>query len=252
MIVRTEQIESLASISFENEMVRHFQEFAPRLAEVIGEPSVRHTVKLSVDRATGWGFTNRGPLRFYLESMIALGSDFDTDPQLPWAAAILEDSTIADQMDRADRLYQQMHEYYQKVMGPGNEYGIEALRRMAGTKIEDFAALSGNFEDGTIARFRELYPQKCEYAGEPALRTLIRNGVASAQKYSLPGQAGSTLMAGMMVAFGHGVATDSLYPWIRSTLEDPRIPTPKDRAKRLYDKLMVYLRQVLANVDGIK
>src|SRR5207302_2071857 len=113
-------------------------------------------------------------------------------------------------MARADRLYTQAHEYYQNVMGPRNEYGIEALRRLSEAQLKDFTASDGTFDDRVLASFEAMYPQKFWHVGEARLRILIAEGVKSARSFSIANDAGRVLLIGLMFGFGHGAARD---PW---------------------------------------
>jgi hypothetical protein len=63
--------------------------------------SVLLTVRKGIERAAGYNFTLRGPLRFYVEAMLSFGSDFNTDPQLAWAVEVLNDASEPDELSRA-------------------------------------------------------------------------------------------------------------------------------------------------------
>ena len=92
LVIRPEQMEvfkEAALRSFESEMVAHLAEFSPPLFKAIGEEQMRKAIQFGIDRAGSYGFDFRGPVRLYLELMLLFGSHFDTDPQYPWAAAIL-------------------------------------------------------------------------------------------------------------------------------------------------------------------
>lgn len=252
MIIRQQQIavfDVIGEKKFEDEMVEHIQQFAPRLSDVVSEPGVRRAVQLGLKRSRQYGLSNRGPVRFYIEAMISFGSDFDTDPQLPWAAEILTSKAPVDQATRADLLFQKTHEYYQLVMGPDNSYGIEAMRRIANAQWKDLIASDGEFSDRILSGLQRMYPQKYWYVGEPLLRALAGRGIEMAQAYSIASGPGAALLIGLMFGFGHGVATDPLYPWVGRTLKDTLIQHPQDRVLRLSDKLMVYARRVLEYVD---
>lgn len=80
-------------------------------------------------RAKAYGFTNRGSIRLFIEMIFLFGSGFDTDPQYPWAATILADSS--EQMYRAERLYEKIIDYQEKVSGANAVNTIEALRRVS-------------------------------------------------------------------------------------------------------------------------
>lgn len=253
--IRQEQMtvfEEHAERDFEEEMVQHALKSAPRLSRVIGEPGVRQTVTMGLERAKQHGFTNRGPMRFYLESMVAFGSDFDTDPQIPWAAEILDDQSMPDQMARADRLYVKIDDYYKKVMGPGNEWGIQAMRRITEAKADIFGRPGMDFDRRILAGLRHMYPEKCAYVGEAPLRSLVSEAMTSAQRYGITSEAGRGLLAGLMFGFGHGVTRDPQYPWVGRTLEDALVANPNDRASRLYDKTMVYVKRAVEFLDQEK
>ena len=132
MKIRKEQMAALDRATlkaFQDELVRHLRDFDPKHTKVLGEDGVRQVIRLGMERAAKYGLTNRGPIRLYIELMFLFGSDFDTDPWLPWAGACLSDPTIIDQMDRAEVLYEEMTTYLDAVAGPDNAYLIEALRR---------------------------------------------------------------------------------------------------------------------------
>jgi hypothetical protein len=250
--IRSEQMaafEQAALRAFEDEMVEHLGKFSPQHCEVMGEPRVRSVIQLGMARAKTYGFTNRGPLRFYLEMMFMFGSDFDTDPLLPWVAKILTDTATPDQMQRANQLYGQLMDYAEKVAGPDNAYIKEALRRASLQRFEDLPLPAGNFEKEMIARLTANYPQKCEYVGESALRELIPLGIGLAGKYSVSTAGGKVFLIGLMFAQGHGFATDPQLPWIQATLNNPAITDPNKRIERLYSKTMTYLRHVLASLE---
>src|SRR5579863_8700811 len=102
--IRQEQIETFRRATlqqFEDRMVTHLQQFAPRHWRVMSEADGRKVIRLGIDRAAQRGFTNEGPVRFFIELMFMFGSYFDTDLQHPWATAILEDSAFPDQIARA-------------------------------------------------------------------------------------------------------------------------------------------------------
>jgi len=250
--IRDEQMavfEQAALKNFEGEMVEHLKKFSPQHCEVMGEPRVRSVIQLGMARAKTYGFTNRGPVRFYLEMMFMFGTDFDTDPLLPWVGKILKKAARPDQMERADQLYGHLMEYAEKVAGPDNAYIKEALRRASLQRFEDLPLPAGNFEKEMIARLTANYPQKCEYVGEAALRELIPLGIALARKYSVSTAAGKVFLIGLMFAQGHGFATDPQLPWIQATLNNPAITDANKRIERLYSKTMTYLRHVLASLE---
>lgn len=226
---------------FEDEMVEHLKKFSPQHCKVAGEPSVRQVIRLGIETARRYGLTNRGPVRFYIELMFMFGSYFDSDPQYPWAGAVLRDSEVIDQTIRADRLYDAMNKYLAEVSGPDHQYLIEAMRRLSQLRIEDFLTPGQDPEEGMLAKLLSIYPQRCEYLGEPLLRATIRHSFKLADLYNLSTDRGRVLMTGFAFAMGHGFAKDPLYGWVGRRLAEPRSSRATDRVEELYSKALLYL-----------
>lgn len=249
LVIRQAQMDvfkEAALASFENEMVAHSQEFSPKLCKVIGEERVRLVVRNGITRAGGYGFTNRGPIRLYIEMMFLFGSGFDSDPQYPWAGSILRDST--EQMARAERLYEQVLDYQEKVSGPDGVNTIEALRSLPLLAHQPLEFSSSNFVTGMLREMANIFPKKAAYVGEEGLRGLIRESCEVAKGARFSTSRGYTLMVALMYAFGHGCADDLLYPWLSNTLTDERIVDSLARAERLERKALTWLDHVLNDV----
>lgn len=253
--IRDKQIKALeeaALLRFEDELVEHIKEFAPKHSEVIKEEGVREVVRLGMERAKKYDFTKRGSVRFYVELMFMFGSDFDTDFQLPWAEGVLNNDQIKSEMERADILHEKMVEYLEQVAGKDNEYALKALERLNKARIEEYRTAGGDFDKETIAGLRSIYPQKYEYLGDELLQTLIERAKDSAQKFSVTSEKGKAMFVALMFSLGHGFADDALFPWVRATLEDEKIPDPNERAERLERKMKIYLDHVLKYLEEIK
>lgn len=252
MKIRKEQMAALeraALKGFEVDMVRHLAQYAPRLSQVAGEDAVRREIRFGLERAGRYGFTKRGPVRFYIELMVRLGCDFDTDPLLPWANAALKEAPDQDQMVRADRLFERAMDYFHKVFGPDDEQMVAALRRIDEARLEDYPASAHDLEEVGLRGLTAMYPQKCEYVGEPALRALIRRGPELARKYSTATDLGLALFIALPFALGHGFAADPLYPWIAGVLGNAMIADPEKRVERLYNRTKTYLGEALARLE---
>ena len=252
-VIRRAQMDALsqaAQHNFENEMVRHMYEFSPAHCDVIGEGGVRSVISLGIARAGNYGFNNRGPVRFYLDLMFMFGSDFDSDPQLPWATAILNDEEVPDQMMRAERLYSKSMEYVEAVAGPNHRYAKEAFRQAHGVRYEDLRVPGDDFEAGSLTRLNAGHPHKYAYVGEPPLRQLIQEAIHNAHAHSVSTSEGVLLVLTLMFAMGHGCVSDPLFPWVAGTLNNAAISDPNRRAERLYAKTMLYLDHVIAHLKA--
>ena len=232
-------------------MVVHLQNFAPHHWRVIGEQTGRHVIRLGIDQAKRYGFTNRGPVRFYIEMMFMFGSYFDTDPQYPWTAEALNDPENTDQMIRADRLYDVMTEYSDVVAGPKNEYKFSALRRLNQARAQDYVSAALPLEDCLVAGLKSIYPEKCAYLGEEPLRVLLKKSLELATKYDLSSSEDTALMAALTFFLGHECTRDPLHGWIGRRLEKERFATAAARGADLRAKALLYLRQTLGNDEAL-
>ena len=179
---------------FEDEMVEHLKQFAARHWKVIGEQTGRQVIRLGIEQAKKYGFTSRGPVRFYIEMMFMFGSYFDTDPQYPWATEILRDPLNMDPMVRADLLYDVMTKYWDAVAGPENQFMFSALHKLSQARAEDYVTARTSPEDCFLAGLKSIYPQKCEYLGERPLRALLKKTFDLADKHGFTSNEDTGLM----------------------------------------------------------
>jgi hypothetical protein len=251
MKIRKEQMAVLdraALKAFEDELVRHLRDFDPKHTAALGEDGLRQVIRSGMERAAKYGLTNRGPIRFYIELMFLFGSDFDTDPWLPWARACLTDPTTTDQMDRAQQLYEAMTTYLDEVAGPENAYAIEALRRLDRARPEDFPVASPDFEEIALRGLNEIHPQWCASLGEVAVRALIGRGMELARQYAAFNDQGVALFIASLFILGHGFDHDPIFPWISEALNDSRETDPSRRIERLQTRMKACLGEVLADL----
>ena len=248
MIVRSEQIKTFevyAEGAYTTEMVEHMKSYAPKVCEVVGDPGVRRIVESEIQHARDYDLTNREPVRFFLELTCSLGCGFDTDPQLQWAAETLNDSSIPNDLHRADRLHERLVQYLDRVAGPDQKYAIQALQRWLEFNFE-IAPREGWSERPALKVMARLYPEKFEFIGESVASTLAQQATEEAAKYGLPQGKGAAVLTGMKFAMGHRICEDHYYPWISSALTDPRIVDGEQRLSRLISKMRTYGTHVLA------
>ncbi len=95
---------------WEDTMVVHLQTFFPERALELGERGLMQAVELGLKKAARYGIHSERDVCKYLNFMFAYGFDFDTDPELPWAHAIL----VRDDLVRANV---KMHLLEEAAMG---------------------------------------------------------------------------------------------------------------------------------------
>jgi hypothetical protein len=246
LVIRNRQMEVMqqyAQECFERELAEHVKEFAPRHSASAGNEAVEALVKLGIERSKNYGFTNRGPVRFFIELMCIYGSDFDTDPQLSWAAEVLNDEFIPEQTERADTLHDRMMEYEQEVSGPDKKYYLKALGRMNKARFESYD-LDRNFDAEVSGGLRNIYPQKVKQLGDEGVRRVIERGKEIAVDNSIDSARGNALFIALVFLIGHGFAADPFFPWISKELRAEGIE-PNQKAENIYAKMRLYLDEVL-------
>ena len=249
MIIRNEQLAAVREHGlerFRRELAARVRSYAPEIASIVGETGVRQIVLRAMERSRQHQFEKAGPIQLYLELMLSFGSDFDTDPAIPWAKEFLI-GTEFDQMERAGGLYAAASRYLEEVAGPNNRFALAACGRAAEV-LTNSPDLHGTDLDGAIVRgMNDIYPEKSMRAGEGALLTLVAKAKIVGAAYSVTGPEGLALLAGLLFGFGHGVVGDPAYPWIVRTLADVNVVGVEDRVARLQKKVMVYASQILKN-----
>jgi hypothetical protein len=253
MIIRDQQMavfEQAVRQNFEDEMVEHLKKFAPAHCAVIGEPSIRQVIRLGMERSQKYGLTERNSIRIYLELMVLFGSDFDTDPQVPWAGEVLKNSAAASEVVRLDSLYQKFTEHLSATAGAHFEYELESLRLASRQGLSKLRVSAGDVESGAVAYLKRIHPHKSAHVGETVLRTLARGSLELARKHSFSPESGVVLVAWLRFQFGHGCTTDPQFPWIAATLNDRALSTPDARIETLHARTKAYLNHLLRSVSG--
>jgi len=250
LTIRQEQMtafEDAAMAGFEDAMVAHVQEHFPEHYEILGEPAVRKTIRLGIDRGAVHGFITEHDLCLFISLMFFLGSAFDEDPQLPWAADTLDDVALRDPAEQSETLFDRAVDYIVAVAG---EEGEHVRRAMASLReqppLERFQPPTGNFESRAIHVLHALWPEKCTRLGDDVLDVLVTAAVERARHHELRGDRGPALCLVLMFMLGAGFDTDPQFPWIEQTLAE-RAPAPQDtRVDRLYEQSMAFLDKWLA------
>lgn len=246
--IRQEQTEAFRQHhlkKFEDEMVEHLAKLSPVHCKLAGETAMRKVIRLGMENAGNYGFMDRGPVRFYIEMMLMFGSFFDTDPQHPWAAAVLKRNDGAAQEVRADRLFDAMKQYLARVVEPERESVIEALHRFQRAHIKEYLIPGTDPQEAMFRCALAFCPTRSQYLGETVLRRLIHRGIELANSLEFKTDTGVALTVVLSFVAGHGFFKDPQYPWVMQGLDANRQPDPEKRLDDIYSKSYLYLQQVL-------
>ncbi len=254
IVIRKEQVETLARTSFQAFEVRtyaHLLEYFPRHCALLGPAPIHALIRLGAKKAQSHGLTAERCLRTYIEFMCMLGSGFDVDPLLPWAAGILKDRGSSDQIARADRLYDRAWEYishivpdYRDAAGqPTTARFIAQLRRLRDLPDDPLTiAAMPAFCSGVVQWIESVFPAKYRYVGADAVARMVAQAIETAGGYGISGLRGVTTVVMFMFVLGRGFDEDPLLPWAYAALHEPDVPGSR-RSARLYAEGVSFLRR---------
>lgn len=248
MIIRQEQIEAFDAAGkarFETELLPHLKKRYPRPLAGVDDAHINKLISEGARRAGQYGFQARGPVRMFTEFMVVLGHEFDQDPLLYWIQDILRDKEGLDEFEQARRLHLHVSTYLALVYGPKGEHVTKGLEHIAKAPLEELAAVGKAYDSKAIPWLQVLHSRKCVYAGGSALQNLVQAAHLSAGKMGLPEPEGPPLALGLMFAFGSGVLTDPLFPWVAASVAPEAAAQPRARLERLAARSQAYLRQAL-------
>ncbi|MBN2592658.1 MAG: hypothetical protein JXA81_04050 [Sedimentisphaerales bacterium] len=247
--IRKEQNDELAKVAlkrFEDDMVIHIKKYFPKYYEIMGEPTVRKVIQYSIEKAETYGFTTERDVCLYINLVFLLGSNFDTDLQIPWAAATLKDETITDSVIRINKIYEIAMDYLDRVNGKNNLYLALALRKIREVPFGEFSnAVLENVDQKVISQLKNIWPEKCQHLGNSISHQLVQRGIESARRYNITGEKGLVLYIGLMFMLGSGFDHDPQFTWTTAVLKNKDLIEQTPKIERLYTESMTFLNKWL-------
>lgn len=241
--IRSEQMEALeqaAIRNFEQRLLQHLREYFPKHTKLMAEEQLKKVIHYGWERAQTYGLTAENSITLFTDLMFLLGRGFDTDPQLPWAAEILN-KELSDE-ERTQTLYEKAIDYLNRVSGEKNEHIDAAQARIRDEKPEDLAQVPITLlPEQLLRRLKKVFPQKYDNVGEPALHEMIQQGMAAANQYEITNSRGLATYIGLMFMLGASFDTDPQFSWAREVLTDPSVGNEHERTERLYAAGLSYL-----------
>ena len=216
LTIRGDQMEAFERASwtkFERSQLEHVREYFPVDHAMLGGDAGTLTfLHEAVDRVRAAGITVFGDACRYVDLMLSLGTDFALDPQLPWAASLLNDPSH-DVSTRIDLLHAAALACIDRMAGEDGAHYLRALIRARAMTYEEASAGDGNFAGSLRALCVRLWRRKHrEIRGEPMQR-LVALALANSERDGIGDPAARMIYAALMFLLGSGFATDPLHPW---------------------------------------
>ena len=248
LIIRDPQMAALKRLprrQFETKIIGHLSQFYKREYKDLGPEQMRLVVRHGIERAEQYGFRSLREITYYASLMFFLGSDFDRDPQLPWAAALLADCPEDNPSQCIVRLWEQAMAYMDEIVGEKNEYLIRALLRIRNAGLELVPQSFGDsFVNDLNDILNRLYPQKWCHQGKATSAAMIRNSFELAEHYGLRAHKGVYVFVVLMFMLGSGFHNDPFFPWAIRILNDQSLER-RAKTAELYATSMGYLDMAL-------
>ena len=250
LVIRRSQLEVLgiqSRVRFEQKLVDHFLRVYPReCRQAGGAEQVRNLVRNGIDHGLRRGFTAESQIGLFVALRFIVGAGFDRDPQIPWAAEILDNPSIRNLDLRIHLVYDRALQYLEYTAGEDCEHVVRAMIRLRDWDLATAPATGAGWSGAMLELLRGLYPQKIDYQGEAANGRLIADGLAKSESYGIGTASGAALCVILMFMLGSEFDGDDLHPWAARVLSDKAISNQADRIVELYRASRAHLEVSLS------
>jgi len=240
--IRSEQIEAFESARaahFEPRTVQHLKERFPKHCDVLKDEGILEVIHYGIGRAETYGLTHQSEVRLFIDLTLMFGRYFDTDLQIPWAAEILTDDDLTDQLVKAQRLHAAAMDYLDQTAGPNNAFIDAALQKALNEPVDIATGDVSRFQSTMLIKLEQIWSAKYDYIGEETARQLIKLGISAARRYGLKTESGVLIYIVMMYLLGVGFDRDPLFAWAAPILNDKTLDRD-DKAKQLHAAAIDY------------
>jgi hypothetical protein len=236
------QFEQLWFARFTDKVSEHLRLYFELPCRIAGDACVRETIRLGVTRARRWGLTLEASAQSYIDHMILLGSDFDSDPQLPWAREILE--RRLPELVRLDTLHGQTADHMARTAGPDSRNVFFAVARALSHGLCPDLSVPPSESIEVVAPFlQRMYPEKFRLVRH-RLPELVAHAEATALRHGFQRPRALGRILGMIFLMGGGACDDPMTPWVGAIVRD-RQHSSDEREQMLFSALCQYAERWL-------
>ena len=246
LTIRNDQLDVFKETAlkrFEDEMVEHVKTFFPAHYISMQEKNLRATVQYGYAKAKTYGVISIRNVCLYLNNMLLLGSNFDEDPQYPWAKQILAEKNEPDFNRTMDELSGKMMVQLGEITGQGNMIIYRAILNFTKNSNEIFTRLTASDLSKALHHLNLLFKQKYEVVGEANLKEMIACGIPSAKKYGITDEGYLVVYIVFMFMLGSGFDRDPQFPWAAVILQDVALDQQQ--------KTAILYKTAIANLDKV-
>lgn len=210
-------LERSSFLRYQSGLVPHLQQHFPFQAKYLGSDGLLRLIGQACANAESFEFRNKRSLCLWTDLSMMFGIGFHDDPQLPWAARIIDACRTDTERVRINRLWKHAAVYQQYVLGdeifPERAYLSERqIRALGEVGMQDFS-----YDDKAYLRL--IWPEKSYLLGSAGFAQLQDISNSLTRKYGIGDIACRNAIMVHAFLFGHAFAIDPQFPWLLSTLE---------------------------------
>lgn len=197
------QVDVLKKISFESyigELTEHCGVIFPELISLNRKEDFRSCIQLGITLARKAGYTQRGPIRLYIDMMIILGMNFECDPLFHWLKT--EEQKVLSQIERSIMCCGLLDDYLARVYGVNGCFFKKSLEKFKDYSVKFLPEKIGSSNAELHELLRDIYPQRYDFAGYDAVNDLITLSGVGCERYKLKRDSHKTYLILIMFLFG--------------------------------------------------
>ncbi len=231
--IRNEQMDAFRQDALDRYVERtleQFHQYFPGPCYVIGDAPLRKMIRMGVDRAAQHKIVGECNVILYTSVMLLCGTFFDENPQYPWAREALGDEDSLHEDQRAERLYDEFVEYWDRLSGENRSSLIRAAMQARELPVEQF----DNASPDQVAEFlRQSWPHRAAELDSAGIDAVLQEGERCAKSYHMEARRDQAVTSLLVFTLGNGFDKDPMHPWANDVLTSAEI-SPADRSARLY------------------
>lgn len=220
-------------------MLEHLQRGFPVDADLLGTSGLERVIARGIERARVHQLRTFGEVCQFIDLGMALGTELDRDPLLPWAEQILTRKTLVG--SRMAELNARALRHIERVAGQGGVPALRAALRIRGAydvRFDVDAATDAHIQ----AYLERTHPTRvAELAAACSWRDFFDHLNSMASVHQLDAPRPRAALAALLCLLGGRFTTDPQHPWAEAALAQTAGQTPDARGRRLFDSAVAWL-----------
>lgn len=236
-----------ATEDYISDMIIKFEKNFPHLKKTFANEVLRNCFTISIDKAKKSGFTQRGPVQFYISLLITFGSGFETDPQYLWISQEIQKNRLLSQLHQTEALLKKTRGYFRNIAGEDETHLFECASKLNQFDVNDIFMHDINYQQIHDV-LEDIYPQKYINTSRSGINLLIDEGIIKARTvfgFNLPNHIVMVIL--FMFILGHQFEQDPFCGWINN---DKQLQYREDSqllANKLQQRAKTWLQAAIRN-----